>query len=204
MIWHAARQIDQIGRRLLLSQSITNAKKIYSVFAEHTRWIIRGKVGVPLELGVPVSVIADHRGFDLNPMIMWDGSDVDYAVPLIEQTPAWFPNRVAVSFDQGHHSPANRRRLNDLLTVNALPNNGYLSKIERAGEQEPAFADRANSILALNRASIALSIGSWLGFIRMGLMALLAWLFCPFSRRTIHRLGLLILRGASKTVPRAA
>ena len=121
---------------------IPNAEKVYSVFEEHTRWIKKGKAGVPVELGVPVSVIEDHRGFVLNHMIMWEGHDVHYAVPLIEQTQARFPNLVVVRFDRGYHRPDHRRRLDDLLTVNALPKNGYLSKADRAREQEPDFADR--------------------------------------------------------------
>ena len=164
---------------------------------------MKGKAGVPVELGVLASVIADHRGVDLNPMIMWDGSDVDYAVPLIEQTPAWFPNRVAVSFERGYHSPANRRRLNDLLTVNALPKNGYLSKVERARESEPAFAYRRKQqgiescINNLEHRELGriYSYGAD-GFARLVGLSILA--------TNIHRLGLLILRGASKTVPRAA
>ncbi len=202
-IWHAERQIDQVDRRLLQGQSIPNAEKVHSVFEEHTRWITKGKAGVPVELGVPVSVIEDHRGFVLNHTIMWDGSDAHYAVPPIEQTQARFPNLVAVSFDRGYHSPGNRRRLDDLLTVNALPGKGYLSKAERAREQDPAFADMRKQHPGIESCINDLehrgldrirSYGAD-GFARMVGLSILA--------ANIHRLGL-ILRGASKTVPRAA
>ena len=70
-IWHTERQID---RRLLQGQMIPNAEKVYSVFEEHTRWLKQGKAGVPVELGVPVSVIEDHRGFCVEPYDYVGGS----------------------------------------------------------------------------------------------------------------------------------
>ncbi|MCY4202586.1 MAG: hypothetical protein OXD38_08240 [Aestuariivita sp.] len=53
---------------------IPNAEKVYSVFEEHTRWLKQGKAGVPVELGVPVSVIEDHRGFCVEPYDYVGGS----------------------------------------------------------------------------------------------------------------------------------
>ncbi|MCY4202585.1 MAG: hypothetical protein OXD38_08235 [Aestuariivita sp.] len=131
----------------------------------------------------------------MNHMIMWEVHD---AVPLIEQTPARFPNLVAVRFDRGYHSPANRRRLDDLLTVNALPKNGYLSKADRAREQEPDFADRRQQ-----HPGIAACLNN---LEHRGLGRIRSYGADGFARLvglSIHRLGL-ILCGASKTVPRAA
>ena len=68
--------------------------------------------------------------------IMWKGSDVDYAVPMVKAAQERFPELRAVSFDRGFHSPENRRRLDDLLDDNVLPKKGFLSKAERAREQE--------------------------------------------------------------------
>ena len=72
----------------------------------HTRWISKGKAGCPVELGVPVSIL--EYGFILHHEVMWAGSDVDYAVPMVAASQAWFPNLRAVSFDRGFHSPDNR------------------------------------------------------------------------------------------------
>ena len=58
--------------------------------------------------------------------VMWEGSDVDYAVPMVEAAQERFPDLRAVSFDRGFHSPGNRVRLDELLDDNVLPKKGHL------------------------------------------------------------------------------
>ena len=70
---------------------------------------------------------------------MWTGSDVDFAVPLVEITKELFPDFCAASFDRGFHSPANRTRLDELLVDNVLPRKGRLSKADRDREQGETF-----------------------------------------------------------------
>ncbi len=70
---------------------------------------------------------------------MWQGSDVDYAQPMIRETQARFPELRWCSFDRGFHSPENRLVLDELLDHNLLPRKGYLSKAGRAREQDPVF-----------------------------------------------------------------
>ena len=136
---HARRQIDQIDRRLLQGETIPTDEKVYSIFEEHTRWISKGKAGVPVELGVPVCVLEDDCGFILHHRIMWEGSDVDHAQPMIEETQARFPSLRACSFDRGFHSPANRVRLDTLLADNVLPRKGYLTKADKERERGANF-----------------------------------------------------------------
>ena len=83
-IAHAKRQIDQIDRRLLKGETIPHGEKVFSIFEPHTRWISKGKAGCPVELGVPVCILEDRHGFVLHHEVMWEGSDVDYAVPMVE------------------------------------------------------------------------------------------------------------------------
>ena len=49
---------------------------------------------------------------------MWQGSDVDYAQPMIRQTQARFPDLLWCSFERGFYSPENRLRLDELLDHN--------------------------------------------------------------------------------------
>ena len=58
---------------------------------------------------------------------------------LVEKTQARFADIRMCSFDRGFHSPNNRRRLDEMLELNALLRKGYLSKAERKREQEPEF-----------------------------------------------------------------
>ena len=53
--------------------------------------------------------------------IMWTGSDVDIAVPIVEITKELFPDFCAASFDRGFHSPANRDELRTRGSRNASP-----------------------------------------------------------------------------------
>ena len=138
-VMHAVRQIDQIDRRLLKGETIPQNEKVFSIFEPHTRWISKGKAGCPVELGVPVCIIEDPYQFILHYEIMWTGSDVDFAVPLVEITKELFPDFCAASFDRGFHSPANRTRLDEVLVDNVLPKKGRLSKADREREQGETF-----------------------------------------------------------------
>ncbi len=83
---------------------------------------------VPVELGVPVAVLEDQHGFLLHHRILWEGSDVDHAVPMIREAQARFPD--LCSFDRGFHSP--RIALDELL--DALLKKGKPGRAEREAE----------------------------------------------------------------------
>ena len=137
---HAVRQINQIDQRLLKGETIPHNEKVFSIFEPHTRWISKGKAGCLVELGVPVCIVECEYQFVLHYEIMWEGSDVDFAVQMIVTTKELFPDFCAVSFDRGFHSQANRARLDELLVDNVLPKKGRLSKAEQDREQGETFA----------------------------------------------------------------
>ena len=149
---HAVRQINQIDRRLLKGETIPQNEKVFSIFEPHTRWISKGKAGRPVELGVPVCIMEDPYQFILHHEIMWTGSDVDIAVPMVEITKELFPDFCAASFDRGFHSPANRARLDEVLDDNVLPKKGRLSKADRDREQGETFAAMCRQHLAVESA----------------------------------------------------
>ena len=137
---HTRRQMDLIDRRLLQGEVIPHNEKVFSVFEEHTRWISKGKAGRPVELGVPLAIVEDQYQFVLDHRILWDGGDVDVAVPLIESCQAAYPDLAVCSFDRGFHSPSNRKRLDELLDLAALPKKGRLNAADQERETAPAFA----------------------------------------------------------------
>ena len=139
LVAHARRQIDQAERRLLRGETIPHEEKVFSIFEEHTRWVSKGKAGTPVELGVPVAIIEDQYGFILHHKVLWEGEDVDVAVPMVQEAQALYPELRACSFDRGFHSRDNRVRLDALLDVNALPGRGYLSRAAREREEEESF-----------------------------------------------------------------
>ncbi|MDE2723344.1 MAG: ISNCY family transposase [Gemmatimonadota bacterium] len=138
-IQHAHRQIDQLTRRVINGEKIPHEEKVFSIFQPHTRWITKGKAGISQELGVPVCVVEDQYRFILHHRVMWDGSDVDHAVPLITEARQRFPDLRLCSFDRGFHSPANQQVLSEQLDNCALPKKGYRSAAVVAHESQPWF-----------------------------------------------------------------
>jgi hypothetical protein len=138
-IAHAQRQIDQIQRRVVNGESIPHHEKVFSLFEEHTEWISKGKPGVPVELGLKVSVVKDQYGFILHHRVMRQETDDKIAVSIVEETQNLFPDFQSCSFDKGFHSPDNQNRLAELLDEVTLPRKGRLSAMNREIENSEDF-----------------------------------------------------------------
>ena len=135
---HAARQLDQVERRLLKGETNPQNEKVFRYLAH----LLGGKRQSRRAGGVGRTgvLVEDQFQFLLHHKIMWQDTDVDVAVSMVEETQARFADFRMCSFDRGFHSPNNRRRLDEMLELNALPRKGYLSQAEREREQEPEFA----------------------------------------------------------------
>ncbi len=193
-IGHVKRQIDQVDRRLLRGETISHDEKVFSLFEPHTRWVSKGKAGRPVEFGVPVCIVEDEFGFVLNHRIMWEGSDVDHAVPVVRETQSRFPDFRSCSFDRGFHSPQNRLALDILLDHNVLPRKGRLSRADRIREGEEIFVAMRRKHPAVESAINTLEhrgldrvrahgAGGFERFVGLSVLTF-----------NIHRLGLLIRR----------
>lgn len=136
---HANRQIDQINRRIILKEIIPHSEKVFSLFNPFTEWVSKGKAGVPVELGLKVSILTDHHGFILTHRAMEQEQDVDVAIPMITKVKEHFTNIYSASFDRGYYSPSNQEELSTLVSKLILPKKGKVSKKERdeiQGDQE--------------------------------------------------------------------
>lgn len=105
---HAARQIDQIARRVLKGGMIPHQEKVFSIFEPHTEWISKGKAGVPVELGLKTCILEDQYQFILHHHVMEQQTDDQVALVMISETRKRFPSLNACSFDKGFHSPITR------------------------------------------------------------------------------------------------
>ena len=157
-IAHAERQIDQIRRRVLQGETIPHEEKVFSLFEPHTEWVVKGKAGVPVELGVPVVIVEDQHGFILNHKVMEDTSDSEVAIPLIEETKELFPNLSSASFDKGFHSPDNQTKLGTILEQVVLPKKGKLSEKDKEREHAPEFIEARRQHPAVESAINALEV----------------------------------------------
>jgi len=136
---HAERQINQIHRRALHEEVIPHGEKVFSLFEEHTEWIVKGKAGVPVELGLRVCVLEDHMGFILYHKVMQQETDDKITVDMVREAQVRYPLLRACSFDKGFYTPDNLERLESLLEQTTLPKKGKWSEADRARESDEAF-----------------------------------------------------------------
>jgi len=138
-IGHAERQIDQIQRRVIQGEKIPHDEKVFSIFAEHTEWISKGKAGVPQELGLRVCIVEDNFGFILHHRVMERQTDDAIAVLITTETKYKFPDLYSMSFDKGFYSPINTQQLSEVLAYVILPKKGKLSQSEKEIEHSEEF-----------------------------------------------------------------
>lgn len=192
-IAHAERQSDQVRRRILFGERIPHAEKVFSIFEPHTEWINKGKAGVPVELGLRVMVSEDQYGFLLNQRVMQDETDDQVLVPVVEDLARRYPRIHSVSFDKGYHSPANQRRLAEVIPFPVLPKKGKCNAAEHAREHNPRFQRLRRQHAAVESAINALEAHGLDrcpdhgidGFKRSVALAVVA--------RNLHRLGAILL-----------
>lgn len=136
---YAEKQIDLIERRVFNDEKIPHPEKIFSIFEPHTRWISKGKVGVPVEFGLPVTIIKDQFGFILDHEVMETTSDVDIAVPLTKRTKEKFNALSSCSYDKGYYSPSNREELNKIIDLPVMPKKGRLNLEDKQIQNSKEF-----------------------------------------------------------------
>jgi len=139
-IEHAERQLDQIQRRIINGEKIPHDEKVFSIFEDYTQWLVKGKAGVPAELGLNVCIIEDQFGFILNHRVMFEENDKFVAVPFTTETKDLFPNLKSCSYDKGFWTPANCDTLKNVIDNPILPKIGRLSKKDRERESTEMFS----------------------------------------------------------------
>lgn len=155
---HGVRQINQIERRVICGKIIPHDEKVFSIFQPHTEWVMKGKAGVPVELGVKVCVMEDHYQFILHHMVMEKKTDDQVAVPMVDETKRRFPSFSTCSFDKGFHSPSNQKELSGKLDVVALKRKGRLSQQSKEIEKSDEFKKAQHKHSAVESAINALEI----------------------------------------------
>jgi transposase, IS5 family len=155
---HGARQIDQIRRRVLCGEVIPNDEKVFSLFESHTEWVCKGKLGVPVELGVRVCITEDKNQFILHHKVMWKQTDEKLTVPMAEEVKKKFPNLYSMSYDRGFYSKNNRDQLSELLASYALPKKGKLSREDKIIQTREDYIQAKSKHSAVESAINALDI----------------------------------------------
>jgi hypothetical protein len=188
----AERQIDQIRRRVLLGQTIPHGEKLFSIFQRHTEWIVKGKAGVPVELGLRVAVVEDQHRFILTHQVLEHTTDEQVAVALMQQAQARFPDIASASFDKGFHSPANQTALAALIPQVVMPKKGKLSEAQREREAAPDFGRLRRQHAAVESAINALEVHGLDRCLDHGLDGFKRYVALAVVARNIQRLGALL------------
>ena len=155
---HAERQINQVHRRVIHDEVIPHGEKVFSLFEEHTEWIVKGKAGVPVELGLRVCVLEDHMGFILHHKVMQQQTDDKITVDMVREAQVRYPLLHACSFDKGFYTRDNLEDLESLLEQTTLPKKGKWSEADRARESDEAFVAARKQHSAVESAINAMQV----------------------------------------------
>jgi hypothetical protein len=193
-IVHAERQIDQVRRRVLWGEVIPPGEKVLSIFQPHTEWIVKGKAGVPVELGLRVCVVEDRYGFILHHQVMEKTTDDKIAVAIVQEAKERFPVLSCMSFDKGFHSPQNQIDLVGILDSVILPKKGRLSVAEKTREHDPEFIRLRHQHSAVESAINALEVHGLDQCPDHGIDGFKRYVALAVLARNIHHLGAVLHR----------
>jgi transposase, IS5 family len=189
---HGVRQINQIYRRIICGEIIPHDEKVFSLFQPHTEWVMKGKAGVPVELGVKVCVLEDQHQFILHHRVMEKQTDDQVAVSMINETKNRFPNLSTCSFDKGFHSQNNQKELREKLDVVALKRKGRLSQQARDIEHSEEFKKASHKHSAVESAINALEVHGLDMCPDHGIDGFKRYVALSIVARNIHRIGAIL------------
>lgn len=199
---HAERQIAQIKRRVIEGESIPHQEKVFSLFEPHTEWIVKGKAGVPMELGLRACVLEDQYQFLLHHKVMEKQTDDQVAVAMVSETKERFPDLATCSFDKGFHSPDNQKRLSEILEVVALPRKGKRSKKNQALESSDAFQYARGNHSAIESAINALEVHGLDRCPDHGIEGFKRYVALSIVARNLQRLGAILMEKEKRRLER--
>jgi IS5 family transposase len=203
-IHHAERQIDQIQRRVIHGETIAHDEKVFSIFEEHTEWIVKGKAGISQELGLRVCILEDQYGFILHHLVMEKQEDKDVAVPITLGAKQRFPNLRSCSYDKGFYTPSNRGMLRQILAQVTLPKKGRVAQKEKEIEYSEEFVRNRRQHSAIESAINALENHGLDRCLDRGIIGFERYVAMAVVARNIHILGHMIQQQQKKKMKRAA
>ena len=190
--------ISLIERRIFNGETIPNSDKIHSVFQPHTRWISKGKAGIPVELGLPVAIAKDQHGYILDYYIMETESDVDVAVPLLEKIKKNYGTIRSASFDKGFWSKQNRQQVGELVQTPIMPKKGKLNKEEQLEHSTEEYRRLRKDHSSVESAINGLNHMGMDKCYDHGIFGFKRWTALSILARNIHTLGANIQKKQAK------
>jgi hypothetical protein len=199
----ADRQIDQTTRRVVEGETIPHSEKVFSIFEPHTEWIVKGKAGVPMELGLRVCIMEDQYQFLLHHQVMEKQTDDQVAVSMVRETKQRFSDLASCSFDKGFHSPENQKELAELLDIVALPRKGKQSEKIKEIESSEDFLQAKKKHSAVESAINGLDVHGLDRCPDRGLDGFKRYVALSIVGRNLQRLGVILFDQEKKRLERA-
>ena len=185
---------DQIFRRCIDGETIPHNEKIFSIFEPHTEWIVKGKAGIKMELGLRVHVVEDQYQFILYHIVAEKKTDEKLAVDLALGVKIRFPGLKRLSFDKGYHSKENQKELSNILDLLILPKKGRLSAVDKERERQPAFKKGRRQHSAVESAINGLEHMGLDQCPDHGIDGFKRYVSLSVVARNIHRIGVILLQ----------
>jgi hypothetical protein len=198
----AERQIDQTTRRVVEDKTIPHSEKVFSIFEPHTEWVVKGKAGVPMELGLKVCIVEDQHQFLLHHQVMEKQTDDQVAVSMVAETLVRFPSLGSCSFDKGFHSPGNQKELAEMLDVTALPRKGKRSKKTQEIESSKTFLQAKKKHSAVESAINGLGVHGLDRCPDHGLDGFKRYVALSIVGRNLQRIGVILIEQERKQLER--
>lgn len=200
---HAERQISQIRRRVIHGEKIPHEEKVFSIFEPHTEWVVKGKAGVPVELGLKVCILEDQYQFILHHEVMEKKTDEQITIKMVDKAQKRFSDFQMCSFDKGFHSPKNQEALSEKLKFVALPRKGKLSKKAAIIEASEEFRKARRKHSAVESAINALEVHGLDRCPDHGIHGFKRYVALAIVARNIQRIGAILQMREQKRAARA-
>jgi hypothetical protein len=195
---YAATFIDQIERRIMKGETIPHDEKVFSIFEPHTEWISKGKAGVPVELGVKLTIVQDQHQFILHHHVMEKEQDVHVAVKIVEAVRKKYGVVDSISFDRGYWSPENEIELNKQVRKVVIPKKGYRNQDRQAIEGEKEFKKLRHKHSAVESGINDLQVHGLQKVPDHGIEGYKRYIALGIVGYNIHRLGAILLKKYNK------
>jgi len=189
----ARKFIDQIERRVMKEEQIPHEEKIFSIFEPHTEWVCKGKSGVPVELGLKVTIIQDQHQFILHHQVMEKEQDPQVAVQVIKAVREKYGEIDSISFDRGYWSAENEAELKQFVRTVILPKKGYRNEARKEIEDEKEFKTLRHKHSAVESGINDLQVHGLQKVPDHGLEGYKRYIALGIVGFNIHRLGSILL-----------
>jgi IS5 family transposase len=146
-----SRVIDQARRRVLQSEQVPNAEKIYSIFEPHTDLIKRGKVCTPVEFGHKVFLAESAHGLITQyEVLRGNPNDERLVTPSLQRHRQAFGRAPEMyGADRGFYSENNVASCaQDGVSLESIPQRGGQKTSQRAAYEKSAGFKRGQCFRA--------------------------------------------------------